>query len=112
MKSFLILILEGNVLCFDFWGKRNGPYVQAIHFCLSLGLLTGPLLVDPISQTRVPEIVQKALPIKSTSTVVTTPPTFPGMNNVPHFIVKREADHEATIDPLLAELLVSISTTF
>ena len=95
-------------MCFDFWGKRNGPYIQALHFCLSLGLLTGPLLVDPISQTRVPEIVQKALPIKSTSTVAPLLPTFAGMNNEPHYVVKREAaDHEPTIDPLLAELLVT-----
>ena len=39
-------------MCFDFWGKKSGPYIQALHFCLSLGLLTGPLLVEPLSQTR------------------------------------------------------------
>ena len=46
----------------DFWGRKSGPYIQALHFCLSLGLLTGPLLVDPLSQTHVPNVLQKALP--------------------------------------------------
>jgi hypothetical protein len=64
-------------------------------------------LVDPISQTRVPEIVQKALPIKSAATIAPSLPTFPGMNNEPHFIGKRSAELEPTIDPLLAELLVT-----
>ena len=47
----------------DFWGRRCGPYIYALHFCLSLGLLTGPFLIEPLAQTHVPEIVQHlALP--------------------------------------------------
>ena len=57
-----LFFLGGNVICLDFWGRKSGPYIQALHFCLSLGLLTGPLLVDPLSQTHVPNVLQKALP--------------------------------------------------
>ena len=62
INLLLPLILGGNVICLDFWGRKSGPYIQALHFCLSLGLLTGPLLVDPLSQTHVPNVLQKALP--------------------------------------------------
>ena len=69
--SLAILMIGGNVICLDFWGRKSGPYIQALHFCLSLGLLTGPLLVDPLSQTRVPTIVQKALPFAMSANSVT-----------------------------------------
>ena len=47
-----VLMAGGNVVCLDYWGRRSGPYVQAMHFCLSLGLLAGPQLVEPLSQAR------------------------------------------------------------
>ena len=53
-----IFLSAGNIVCLDYWGKRSGPYMQAVHFCLSLGLLTGPFLVDPLSQTPLPKAIQ------------------------------------------------------
>ena len=53
-----IILAAGNIICLDYWGKRSGPYMQAMHFCLSLGLLTGPFLVDPLSQTPLPKAIQ------------------------------------------------------
>uniref|UniRef100_A0A0K2TUR2 Uncharacterized protein n=1 Tax=Lepeophtheirus salmonis TaxID=72036 RepID=A0A0K2TUR2_LEPSM len=57
-----ILMIGGNVICLDFWGYKSGPYIHSIHFCLSLGLLAGPLMIDPLARTKIPAIVQKALP--------------------------------------------------
>jgi hypothetical protein len=100
-KSFL----GGNVICLDFWGRKSGPYIQALHFCLSLGLLTGPLLVDPLSQTHVPTIVQNALPFSL---------SHPGSL---HIIEKREIKADdpnppnPTLDPLLANIFNTVSST-
>ena len=95
--------LGGNVICLDFWGRKSGPYIQALHFCLSLGLLTGPLLVDPLSQTHVPNVLQKALPFTlsapGSSLVVST-----SGGNVAHIIEKREVSAPPTLDPLLVNI--------
>ena len=107
--SLAILMIGGNVICLDFWGRKSGPYIQALHFCLSLGLLTGPLLVDPLSQTRVPTIVQKALPFAMSANSV-------GRN---HIIQKRQvlessssSDLESsTLDPLLMNIFGVEQTT-
>ena len=92
--SLAILMIGGNVICLDFWGRKSGPYIQALHFCLSLGLLTGPLLVDPLSQAHVPSIVQKALPFAGLG---------PG-SPVPHVVAKREVSSSVTLDPLLVNI--------
>ena len=90
-------ILGGNVICLDFWGRKSGAYIHALHFCLSLGLLTGPLLVDPLSSAHVPGLLRKALPFalshsgNSARAVGTS-----------HIIQKRSL--ESTLDPLLANI--------
>ena len=107
--SLAILMIGGNVICLDFWGRKSGPYIQALHFCLSLGLLTGPLLVDPLSQTRVPTIVQKALPFAMSANSVA------GRD---HIIQRRQvlesfsSDLESsTLDPLLMNIFGVEQTT-
>ena len=56
-------ILGGNIICLDFWGRRSGPFIYALHFSLSIGLLIGPFVIEPLSQTHVPQMVQNlALP--------------------------------------------------
>ena len=88
----------------DFWGRKSGPYIQALHFCLSLGLLTGPLLVDPLSQTHVPNVLQKALPFAL---------SHPGAISTSHALHKREVVtaaaargviSQSTLDPLLVNI--------
>ena len=86
----------------DFWGRKSGPYIQALHFCLSLGLLTGPLLVDPLSRTHVPNVLQKALPFAL---------SHPGAISTSHALHKREAianaeviSQSSTLDPLLVNI--------
>ena len=100
--SLAILMIGGNVICLDFWGRKSGPYIQALHFCLSLGLLTGPLLVDPLSQTRVPTIVQKALPF-----------AMSGNTGNNHIIQKRQVIEmtTSTLDPLLMNIFGVETTT-
>jgi len=108
--SLAILMIGGNVICLDFWGRKSGPYIQALHFCLSLGLLTGPLLVDPLSQTHVPNVLQKALPFAL---------SHPGAISTSHALHKREAvaseaaevtaeaaiiTQSSTLDPLLVNI--------
>ena len=90
-------ILGGNVICLDFWGRKSGPYIQALHFCLSLGLLTGPLLVDPLSRTHVPNVLQKALPFAL---------SHPGAISTSHALHKREVTvgQSSTLDPLLVNI--------
>lgn len=108
--SVAILMIGGNVICLDFWGKRSGPYIQALHFCLSLGLLTGPLLVDPLSQTKVPVIVQNALPLpKPANNNISNSLAAMGHASAMHIIVKRDAtiNHQPTLDPFLANLFAS-----
>uniref|UniRef100_T1J1J3 Sodium-dependent glucose transporter 1 n=1 Tax=Strigamia maritima TaxID=126957 RepID=T1J1J3_STRMM len=41
-------ILGGNVLCLDLWGRQSGPFLQAIHFSLALGLFISPFLCNAI----------------------------------------------------------------
>ena len=43
------LMVACNSACLDFWGRRSSATVlQALHFCLSLGMLSGTGLVDPL----------------------------------------------------------------
>jgi len=99
--SLAILMIGGNVICLDFWGRKSGPYIQALHFCLSLGLLTGPLLVDPLSQTHVPNVLQKALPFAL---------SHQGAISTSHSLHKREVvsavqeGQSSTLDPLLVNI--------
>ena len=37
----------GNTEVLRVWGRENGPYMQALHFCFSLGALLGPLVTEP-----------------------------------------------------------------
>ena len=95
-----IYILGGNVICLDFWGRKSGAYIHALHFCLSLGLLTGPLLVDPLSSAHVPAVLRKALPFAL---------SHPGSVGNSHIIHKRALDRymaleSSTLDPLLVNI--------
>ncbi len=108
--TLAVLMAGGNVICLDYWGRRSGPYVQALHFCLSLGLLTGPLLIEPLSQTQIPRLVQKTLhaalgnasaavaPVdasgSSSSSITLSPPSTP----------KYDIRLKRSVDPLLLEL--------
>ena len=97
-----VITAAGNVICLDYWGQRSGPYLQALHFCLSLGLLTGPFIVDPLSQTPLPKVVQdyahRMLTDDNVST--TTEAAFATIKaeNVDIHRVKRD------LDPLLAAI--------
>lgn len=44
-----LLYAGGNVLCLDLWGRQSGPFLQAIHFSLSVGLFIAPLLSTTIT---------------------------------------------------------------
>lgn len=61
--ALAVLTAGGSVVCLDFWGnrRRSAPCLLALHFCLSLGLLAGPAIVDPLSHARVPYLVQSRL---------------------------------------------------
>ena len=103
--SLAILMIGGNVICLDFWGRKSGPYIQALHFCLSLGLLTGPLLVDPLAQTHVPQIVQKALPFAMSHS-----------SSINSHIIRQkrqisEVEVQSTLDPLLVNIFGVETTT-
>ena len=53
--ALAVLTAGGSVVCLDFWGgnrRRSAACLLALHFCLSLGLLAGPAIVDPLSNTR------------------------------------------------------------
>ena len=104
---FLSFLLGGNVICLDFWGRKSGAYIHALHFCLSLGLLTGPLLVDPLSSAHVPGLLRKALPFAlshsgggGNSAAATAAGAAVGETS--HIIQKRSL--ESTLDPLLANI--------
>ena len=78
-----------------------------MHFCLSLGLLTGPLLVDPLSSAHVPGLLRKALPFAlshsgggGNSAAATAAGAAVGGTS--HIIQKRSL--ESTLDPLLANI--------
>ena len=44
-----VLMVGCNSACMDFWGRRNATTcLAALHFCLSLGVLTGTGMVDPL----------------------------------------------------------------
>merc|ERR1711936_1562033 len=90
-------MIGGNVICLDFWGRKSGAYIHALHFCLSLGLLTGPLLVDPLSSAHVPGLLRKALPFALSH----SGNSARGVGNS-HIIQKRSL--ESTLDPLLANI--------
>ena len=104
-------------MCLDFWGRKSWSYIQALHFCLSMGLLIGPFLVDPLAHTKVPLIVQKALPINKGASGTANMPEAPAVTAEPamkhpniNFRFKRELSDESeaekfqTPDPLLTEL--------
>ena len=43
------LMIACNSACLDFWNKRNSAIVlQALHLSLSLGIMSGTGLVDPL----------------------------------------------------------------
>ncbi len=99
------------MICLDFWGRKSGPYIQTLHFCLSLGLLVGPLIIDPLSQAKVPEIAQKYLPIP-----IANMTSLVSSSRSLHIISKREASSltphtTVTVDPLLAAIFGSDSGT-
>ena len=94
--SLALLMIGGNTACLEFWGKRSNSYLQALHFCLSLGILTGTSVIDPLAQTRVPQIVQDALKMTTTT-------TFQNSTNVVGTLHLR-AKRSVTPDPLLAQL--------
>ena len=109
MKSyFFLLLLGGNVICLDFWGRKSGAYIHALHFCLSLGLLTGPLLVDPLSSAHVPGLLRKALPFALShsggggNSAAATAAGAAAVGGTSHIIQKRSL--ESTLDPLLANI--------
>ncbi|XP_002730956.1 sodium-dependent glucose transporter 1A-like [Saccoglossus kowalevskii] len=37
----------GNIVCISLWGKRTGPFVQALHFSFGLGAFVSPLIAEP-----------------------------------------------------------------
>ncbi len=88
------------MIVLDQWGRRCGPHIQAIHFCLSLGMLTGPFLVDPLSQTHVPKVVQHVLHKQGlvSNNDTTTEANFSPKYSVSLLRSKREQD------PLLASI--------
>ena len=100
--KYFSLFLGGNVICLDFWGRKSGAYIHALHFCLSLGLLTGPLLVDPLSSAHVPAVIRKALPFAL---------SHPGSAAVgaQHHIIQKRA-LKASEEDLVASLSPVVST--
>jgi len=56
-----LLMAGGNAMCLDQWGRRSGPHIQALHFCLGMGLLAGPIIIEPLSHTKIPVAVQGAI---------------------------------------------------
>jgi hypothetical protein len=86
----------GNIICLDFWGRKCGPFIYALHFSLSLGLLVGPFVIEPLAQTHVPKMVQNiALPkslqenTTSVETVVATTKAYHDLYKHHHKIIKR-----------------------
>ena len=74
----LCLHAGGNIVCLDFWGRRCGPYIYTLHFCMSLGLLIGPFATEPLAHTPVPKIVQNmAFGMVGEGENVTTTTTLP-----------------------------------
>ena len=87
----------GNIICLDFWGRKCGPYIYALHFSLSLGLLVGPFVIEPLAQTHVPKMVQnialpKSLQENNTSVepVSATTKAYLDLYNHDHIIMKRD----------------------
>ncbi|XP_070566251.1 sodium-dependent glucose transporter 1A-like [Ptychodera flava] len=37
----------GNIFCVNLWGKKTGPFVQALHFSLGVGALIAPFIAEP-----------------------------------------------------------------
>ena len=58
LNNYMLGFLGGNIICLDFWGRKSGPFIYALHFSLSLGLLIGPFVIEPLAQTHVPKMVQ------------------------------------------------------
>ena len=103
-STLAILMVGGNVICLDYWGRRAGPYMQTLHFCLSLGLLTGPLLIEPLSRTQIPSLVKSALPANlltnASSDADIAATALPPSPKYDISLRKKRA-----VDPLLMELL-------
>jgi hypothetical protein len=131
LSRSLFIILGGNVICLDYWGRRSGPYLQALHFCLSLGLLTGPFLIAPLSDTEVPNFVQTAIklgsgrPHSTNQTTTAAPSIMTNEMRTPKYSInfrsKRSLDpllekifrlqkqpHKTTISPEMAEIQEAI----
>ncbi|TRY70404.1 hypothetical protein TCAL_02416 [Tigriopus californicus] len=122
--SLAMLMTAGNVICLEFWGRRSNPYITTLHFCLSIGLLMGPILVGPVSNTKIPTIIKDHLPV--TATKQTNNNNNNNNNNnsgnsnmLPkhldvHFRNKRaiiEESDTTTLDPVLKELFGSETDT-
>ena len=133
-----LLILGGNIICLDFWGRRSGPFIYALHFSLSIGLLIGPFVIEPLSQTHVPQMVQNLAlpkPLEKNSSSLKEQLEKDTYHNHPynhHTIVKRSilgvditrktdngimdskliqnVPKHVTPDPLLVELFASTNT--
>ncbi|XP_077978945.1 uncharacterized protein LOC144434368 [Glandiceps talaboti] len=37
----------GNIVCVNIWGRKTGPFVQALHFSFGLGAFIAPLIAEP-----------------------------------------------------------------
>lgn len=110
--SLAMLMTAGNVICLEFWGKRSNPYITTLHFCLSIGLLMGPVLVGPVSNTKIPTIIKDHLPETATKQINNN---SGNSNMIPkhfdiHLRYKRSLPQESdstTMDPVLEELFGS-----
>ena len=122
-----VLMVSCNSACMDFWGRRNATTcLAALHFCLSLGVLTGTGMVDPLvsefstkkrvvqnfvsmvryrskckyfvfkAQTHLPGIVKNALKISPT----VVPPIQLQVNSTSQLRLKRSPG-EIKDDPVL-----------
>lgn len=47
----MYLLLGGNLLCLETWGRDNGPHLQALHFAFGFGAFLAPLLAAPFLPT-------------------------------------------------------------
>eukprot|EP00117_Sycon_ciliatum_P033743 scpid33312/ scgid0850/ Sodium-dependent glucose transporter 1 len=62
----------GNVLLLQIWGKDNGPYMQALHFCFGLGAMVSPLIAKPFispARTHNCSLITASPAVSSVSTV-------------------------------------------